>query len=550
MKKRTLLLVSCLVIALVTTLSGTLAYLADSDADVNVMTLGKVEITQNEQEWNADETKLQPFSQEKPLLPVVGDPAWENTEEDDGAYRRLTMNNVVDKYVTVTNTGKSDAYVRTLIALEMGSVDYARLAQILHLSVNAEKGAEFNFPGAWIWPTDEVFTIDGKQYNVMEAVHVDPLAPGETTIPSLLQVYLKSIATNEDVANLDGNGNGMYDILVLSQAIQAEGFAATDDLTAAQVALNEGFGPVDQEHVQEWFTGGENWDDEVGSPGDKWPNNNPPSDDITVVTNLDELKAAMAEGGNIMLGNDIVVEDTIYLENGSNVVLDLNGKTITFDRNSNYEPGNPIFYTQVGSELTITGNGTIDLGDNIDTGLLIPKGKVVIENGNFIRNRIPEGTSPDDVQGLFVGIKGAGSSVVINGGYFDSGYYDSNVENAFVETDADVANRGKAADKNAYRNALKQNVMKMLNLSWSSAVGTQDFRIYGGTFVGANPAWGDEGCAMPTTPDYLRPWSYYQGTFLEGQQLHNDQIVLPDGYSITEGSHSDGRPTYTVNYSK
>ena len=128
MKKRTLLLVSCLVIALVTTLSGTLAYLADSDADVNVMTLGKVEITQNEQEWNADETELQPFSQEKPLLPVVGDPAWENTEEADGAYRRLTMNNVVDKYVTVTNTGKSDAYVRTLIALEMGSVDYARLA--------------------------------------------------------------------------------------------------------------------------------------------------------------------------------------------------------------------------------------------------------------------------------------------------------------------------------------------------------------------------------------------------------------------------------------
>lgn len=550
MKKRTLLLVSCLVIALVTTLSGTLAYLADSDADVNVMTLGKVEITQNEQEWNADETELQPFSQEKPLLPVVGDPAWENTEEDDGAYRRLTMNNVVDKYVTVTNTGKSDAYVRTLIALEMGSVDYARLAQILHLSVNAEKGAEFDFPGAWIWLTDEVFTIDGKQYNVMEAVHVDPLAPGETTIPSLLQVYLKSIATNEDVANLDGNGNGMYDILVLSQAIQAEGFAATDDLTAAQVALNEGFGPVDQEHVQEWFTGGENWDDEVGSPGDKWPNNNPPSDDITVVTNLDELKAAMAEGGNIMLGNDIAIDNMIRIEEGTEVVLDLNGKTIDFDRSSAFKPGNPIFYPLPGSKFTITGNGTIDLGDNYDAALLYPAGEVVIENGTFIKDRVPEGMSADDVQTLFVGVKSVGASIVIKDGYFDGGYYDSNVEKPFAETDADVANRGKAADKNAYRTAVKDNVSLLVNLSWSSAAGTQDFRIYGGTFVGANPAWGDEGCAMPTTPDYLRPWSYYQGTFLEGQQLHNDQIVLPDGYSITEGSHSDGRPTYTVNYSK
>ena len=121
---------------------------------------------------------------------------------------------------------------------------------------------------------------------------------------------------------------------------------------------------------------------------------------------------------------------------------------------------------------------------------------------------------------------------------------------AFVETDADVANRGKAADKNAYRMAIKNNVSLLINLSWSSAAGTQDFRIYGGTFVGANPAWGDEGCAMPITPDYLRPWSYYQGALIEGQTFNENEIVLPEGFSITKGATADGRPTYTVNYSK
>ena len=76
------------------------------------------------------------------------------------------------------------------------------------------------------------------------------------------------------------------------------------------------------------------------------------------------------------------------------------------------------------------------------------------------------------------------------------------------------------------------------------------FHIYGGTFVGANPAWGDEGCALPKTPQYLRPWSNEQGQFLVGQGRYDDRIELPEGYEITKGTHEDGRPTYTVTYNK
>ncbi len=227
--------------------SGTMAYLTSEDSDVNVMTLGNVDIEQIEQEWNADKTELQPFTQAKPLYPYVGTLGWENKEQADGAYRRFTMKNVVDKYVSVKNTGKSDAYVRTLIALEMGDYTYDEF-NVVGISINKFNGTEFQFDGAWNWTDDFVAEIDGKNYNVMVAVHEDPVQPGETTIPSLLQVYLSKDADNDEVAKLDGNGNGTYDILVFSQAVQTEGFAD------AQTALDTAFGKT-SEKAAEWFAG-------------------------------------------------------------------------------------------------------------------------------------------------------------------------------------------------------------------------------------------------------------------------------------------------------
>ena len=107
-KKRVATLALSIALLLAVTVGGTLAYLTDSDSDVNVMTLGNVKIEQIEQEWNADETELVGFTQNKPLYPYVGNLGWENTEQDGGAYRRFTMNNVVDKYV-------SDKIVETFI---------------------------------------------------------------------------------------------------------------------------------------------------------------------------------------------------------------------------------------------------------------------------------------------------------------------------------------------------------------------------------------------------------------------------------------------------
>jgi hypothetical protein len=73
--------------------------------------------------------------------------------------------------------------------------------------------------------------------------------------------------------------------------------------------------------------------------------------------------------------------------------------------------------------------------------------------------------------------------------------------------------------------------------------------VYGGTYVGVNPAWGDEGCMFPkylisTTADKTL------GTFLDGQVYNAEELQIPDGYTITKGETADGRITYTVDYSK
>ena len=276
----------------------------------------------------------------------------------------------------------------------------------------------------------------------------------------------------------------------------------------------------------------------------------PDNDNATKVSNLEELKAALAEGGNIKLIDNIDLNERLNVAEGAKVYLDMNGKTITAKAGS---AADPAFYTYKNSTLTITGNGTVELEDPF-MSLIFPGGDVIIENGTFVRN-VPAGTPASEVGALFIGAKvdpWGSQTVTINGGYFDGGYYDTNAADideilagtaTFTETPDDIAKRGNSKDANLVRVAIKNNVQLTLNLSYNL------FKVKGGTFVGMNPAWGDEGCMLPTTPNYLRPWSYYQGALIEGQTFNENGIVLPAGYTITKGATADGRPTYTVNYS-
>ena len=381
--------------------TGTMAYLQDTDSDVNVMTLGKVDIEQIEQEWNADKTALQPFTQAKPLYPYVGTLGWANTSRaaspvDNNAYRRFTMENVVDKYVTVKNTGRSDAYVRTFIALEMGEFAYDEF-KLVGISNNSINGSEFQFEGAWQWTDDFVAEIEGKNYNVMVAVHKDAIAPGEETIPSLLQVYLSKDATNDDVAKLDGNGNGTYDILVFSEAVQTEGFAD------AKTALNTAFGDTAKP------TRYHPWSDGVQMP--------------IVVSSVDDMRQAMkTPGGRVVLSSDVVIDDdkgtgyALYAK--YDCTIDLNGHELTVDLSGKEFYG--VIYALNGAKVDIVGDGNVEINGGIGpfTWCTGANGEteVNIYGGNWVQ-KSPDFNS-DYCEGIYSNRNGETN---IYGGFFNWG---------------------------------------------------------------------------------------------------------------------------------
>lgn len=276
--KNVLLMGLSLVLVAVIAIGGTVAYLTDTDSDVNVMTLGNVKIAQHEYERNVNDDgayatidtvrgtsyELVDFTQAKPLLPTTCEnPSslyWDETnvyfaqladgevKEGDMHYYGLMnvfpaeLTNVQDKFVFVENTGKTDAYVRTIIAFEAGSCDVAEWDSLISTSTN----------GFWTYTwLENTVNIDGNNYVVVvcdytgsgesgtNGRHPDGIVhPGDYTYNNLAQVYMNSKATNEDVKALDGNNNGTYDILVVSQAVQADGF---DDATTA---LDAAFGDI------------------------------------------------------------------------------------------------------------------------------------------------------------------------------------------------------------------------------------------------------------------------------------------------------------------
>ncbi len=326
-----------LTLAVCAAVAGTVAYLTSEDNDVNVMTLGNVHIKQHEYERieNEDGTyemftspnygegyKLQEFTQAKPLYPATGAIAgwgtivpFDQIEGASGAQKVLAgLNNVQDKFVLVENTGISDAYVRQYIAFEYGS--------------NVKEIVKISTGDFWTYEEVGIVEINGNNYSVLEAVykgsssrHVGGVLPaGEYTYSSLNQIYLKNEATNEDCVALDGNNNGVYDIIVLSQAVQAKGF---ED---AKTALDTAFGVSDKATVKAYL-------EAVGT--------------LAVVNDQDELKDALNTQDSVLLMTDV--------NEKSGELMVKNGATFN-------GAGNKISFTSGNSNKTVLGTtgGTIE----------------------------------------------------------------------------------------------------------------------------------------------------------------------------------------------
>ena len=139
---------------------------------------------------------------------------------------------------------------------------------------------------------------------------------------------------------------------------------------------------------------------------------------------LQALETALAKGGNVTLTNDVTLLESIKIEN--NVVLDLNGKTITAPLFSAFE-------VKAGGNLTVKngkvvayestvraigGKVTIESGEYTSTGTALDSpatycysldcregGELIINGGTFKSNN---------------GMINVGSTVTINGGKFEN----------------------------------------------------------------------------------------------------------------------------------
>lgn len=291
--KRSILLCLALVLSMAMAMGSTLAYLQDSDSDVNVMTLGNVDIEQIEQQRGENGDLVEFASKKESSTYVELNPGVYLdglTKDETTGYYAANVNNALDKIVSVKNVGSRAAYVRTMFAFEQGSLAGGELEKLLYINWNSAVEPE---------RLDDDVEIDGKLYTVYQVVYPEPLGftePNNTTAPSLLQVLLSKEAEREDMQALDPDGDGLYEIKVVSQAVQAAGFESV----GAKRALEEAFG--------------------THFPGAMVYN---------TVNSAEELVTALSEGGRIQLGADMAWTLAEDFEQNNEVVLDLNGKTLT-----------------------------------------------------------------------------------------------------------------------------------------------------------------------------------------------------------------------------
>lgn len=247
MKKKILAITLCVAMLAIMLVSGTLAYFTDTDAATNVMTTGKVDIAQLEQQ-RKENGSLVDFVQDKPLMPMVDTRENKDANPVVNGYFDPAMNNVVDKIVTVKNEAESgavnqDAYVRTILAFETqrhyaenSSTEFSDMHKI-YIGVLGD----FEY-------LDRYVTVDDVEYILAVKVYEEALEPQEVSTASLKQIFLAPTANNE-VATIFGDE---YSILAVSQGTQVAGF------DSAEEALNTAFGDpetVPAEKLVAWLKG-------------------------------------------------------------------------------------------------------------------------------------------------------------------------------------------------------------------------------------------------------------------------------------------------------
>lgn len=374
--KKTLALILVIAMTAALSIGGTLAWLtATTESKNNLFTAGNIKIDLNEEVGvNGGKDKV--------------------TEDETGAhYTHIVPGDTLNKKVTITNTGDNPAYVRAVVlmnnavainnAIDQTYEDAGKSAeeiQAIYNEVFDGWGINYN-PRPGTYGNDARGVIDGT-YDLPEHVlHVDftkalngywMLGKGnwfidgsekagqywvDATRPydgyyvqhmdegEILYAYYIYLPAGESTTLFNGlKVPGEFDaeqlamfedlsIQVFADAIQAEN--TTDGETDVDKAAQAAFTKLEEQHSLEELLG---------------------ENKATMVSTADELKAALAEGGKVVLTNDLDAAGIAITG-----TVDLNGNTLS---NADTLSGNVTL-----KNGTVTGNGsyvlTVSGGDNV-----------------------------------------------------------------------------------------------------------------------------------------------------------------------------------------
>lgn len=186
--------------------------------------------------------------------------------------------------------------------------------------------------------------------------------------------------------------------------------------------------------------------------------------DNRIVTTLDELKAAIADGGSIVLDREIAISpqgpdaNTLFpqLVVNKDTTIDLNETLSVQSSPSDNWTYTPAMFAVTSGTLTINGNGTLsaEAGNNNSYGINVNGGTVVINGGNYF--------------GALTALQVQEGTAIINGGFFD------------------LAPTPKAAVPQ-----YAKYVVNVIDSAYKD--GSASLMIYGGTFVNFDPSANPEG---------------------------------------------------------
>jgi predicted ribosomally synthesized peptide with SipW-like signal peptide len=402
--KKILLVVTVYVLVAALAVGGTLAYLTDRDSQANVFTVGDVTIDLIDAFEQGAELMPGKMIAEKPVIKNIG-------KNDAWVWLTFSVPSALDNYVQGTENGSNENIIHwnPTGATAEGYVNETRVNNAIAAKILPEGNtAEDILANNKTWNVfnslgtgENVYqeTIGGVAYNTYVLLYNKAIVPGETTLPSIYQVFLDAqvdIDPNGDwyrvvngtVTPIDWNTDedGKPVIYVGAYGIQKEGFANVQTAYAAYQA--------------QW---GENGSEYNTTASVEIP------EDAVPVSDLAGLQAAIANGGNVQLTAPIQVESNLSVEQDTAIYSNNNANVMTFVNNTKVTVAADTALELYGVQMDGQGTYSFDANGNIvydadarRTTPLLNAGagsKLVVGTGTNIENVVAKGSAVISVSG-------------------------------------------------------------------------------------------------------------------------------------------------------